>query len=43
MQGQVYSQPSELRRMQSVESFRGFGSLSGSGMNSLEGSVQGDA
>ena len=42
MQGQVYSHPPELRRMHSAESFRGFGSLSGSGMNSLEGSVQGD-
>lgn len=32
----------ELRRMQSVESFQGFGSGPNSGVNSLEGSVQGD-
>lgn len=43
MQGQVYGQLPELRRMHSAESFRGFGSLSGSGLNSVEGSVQGDA
>jgi hypothetical protein len=40
-QGQMYGAP-ELRRMHSAESFHGFGSGGDSGMNSLEGSVQGD-
>ncbi|KAF1969844.1 hypothetical protein BU23DRAFT_230956 [Bimuria novae-zelandiae CBS 107.79] len=42
MQGQIYGQMPELRRMQSGESFHGFGSGPGSGAGSLDGSVGGD-
>lgn len=42
MEAQIYGSP-ELRRMHSGESFNGFGSGPNSGMNSLDGSVQGDA
>lgn len=42
MDGQMFTS-SELRRMHSGESFHGFGSGPNSGINSLEGSVQGDA
>lgn len=40
-EGQMFS-ADELRRIHSAESFHGFGSGPNSGVNSLEGSVQGD-